>query len=192
MILSPADCKCLSLRKCHSPYLHPFNTKWQVMYLLSSTAVVWVASRLAWVLRGLGVSRWEQQFPENWSIEGTKDGSVEVDDSPKGGSQLGQLSTHQPEGSGRLWTPFTWAALQHGLEEDLYPFSYVWWREWWGGGRERKRERDRRKSALHSSSHPIFKTMNVARDNPNWMTLLCMFLLLTENGAFQTCHLFID
>ena len=58
--------------------------------------------------------------------------------------------------------------------------------------RKREREREGRKSALHSSSHPIFKTMNVARDNPNWMTLLCMFLLLAENGAFQTCQLFID
>lgn len=105
-----------------------FSGTWQLM--LRSSKVVRVAASLAWVFPGLdlGLSWWEQQFPEDGRTEGTKDGSVEVDDSPKGRPQLGELSAHQPEGSGQLWTPFSWAALQHGLEEALNPFSYVWWR----------------------------------------------------------------
>lgn len=93
--------------------------------MLRSSEVVRVAVSLARVFPGLDLSWWEQQFPEDGRTEGTKDGSVEVDDSPKGRPQLGELSAHQPEGSGQLWTPFSGAALQHGLEEALNPFSYV-------------------------------------------------------------------
>lgn len=116
-----------------------------------SPEVFLVALSLAWVLPGLGLSWWEQQFPEDGCVEGTKDRSVEVDDSPKGRPQLGELSSHQPEGSGQLWTPFSGAALQHGLEEALHPFSCVWW----GGGGKR----GGKKWALSSSStHPSLRT----------------------------------
>lgn len=89
------------------------------------SAVVWVSRGLPWVVPRLGLSRWEQQFPEDGCIERTKDRLVEADDSPKGRPQRGELGAHQPEGRGQLWTPFSGASLQHGLEGTLHPFSCV-------------------------------------------------------------------
>lgn len=122
------------------------NATWQLMLRLSE--VVWVTFSLAWVLTSLGLCWWEQHFPEDGCIEGTKDRLVEVDDSPKGRPQLGKLDAHQPEGGGQLRTPFSRAALQHGLEESLHPFSYVWWREGWG---------DRGRSQLSAEIHLSLK-----------------------------------
>lgn len=90
--------------------------------MLRPPEVVWVG--LPRVLAGLGLSRWEQQFPEDGRVERTKDASVEVDDSPEGRPQLGQLGAQRPEGGGRLWTPFSEAALQRGPEEAPRSLAY--------------------------------------------------------------------
>jgi len=95
--------------------------------MLRPPEVVWVG--LPRVLAGLGLSRWEQQFPEDGRVERTKDASVEVDDSPEGRPQLGQLGAQRPEGGGRLWTPFSEAALQRGPEEAPRSLACVRWRE---------------------------------------------------------------
>lgn len=127
------------------------NAAWLLM--LRSSEVVWVTFSLAWVVTRLGLCWWEQRFPEDGCIEGTKDRLVEAGDSAKGRPQFSKLGPHQPEGGGQLRTPLSWAALQHGLEDGLHPFSYVWWREGWG---------DRGRSQL--SAEMQLKNMHVDRD----------------------------
>lgn len=123
----------------HSLYVHSVATYWTPNGIdIKVTGGGAGRLSLAWVVLGLGLSWWEQQFPEDGCVEGAEDHSVEVDNSPEGRPQVGELGAHQPEGRGRLWTPFSWAALQRGLEEALHSFSYVWWREGWGGGGERR------------------------------------------------------
>lgn len=108
----------------------------------------WPPPGLPWVVAGLGISRREHQLPEDGGVERTEDPLVEVDDSPKGRPQLRELRAHQPEGRGQHCTPFSLAALQHGLEGGLHPLSCSCVcvcggggeaEGEWGGGEGRKR-----------------------------------------------------